>query len=127
MPDTSPALGRRALLAAGAAALPATVRAQGGPQGRHPPITIIINQSPWLDSFQRLVAQYERESGNKVEPAAVENTTRPKPDDASSEPTAPAAETPPAAVAPGHDTACVRAAEAPALRARAREPAVWAA
>ncbi|GAB7069225.1 hypothetical protein H7J06_20440 [Mycobacterium hodleri] len=43
-------------------------------------------------------------SGNKVEPAAVENTTRPKPDDASSEPTTPAAETPPAANA-GDDTA----------------------
>ena len=61
------AFSRRALLAGGAAAaLPAAARAQGGPQGRLPPITIIINQSPWLDSFQRLVAQYEQESGNRV-------------------------------------------------------------
>ncbi len=58
--------GRRALLAAGAA-LPMPAWAQGGPQARVAPITVVINQSPWLDSFARCVAQYERETGNKVE------------------------------------------------------------
>ena len=31
------------------------------------PITIVINQSPWLDSFRKTVELYEKESGNKVE------------------------------------------------------------
>ncbi len=58
-------LGRRAVLgmAAGAAALPR----RAGAQGRVAPITIVINQSPWLDSFQRTVALYERETGAKVD------------------------------------------------------------
>lgn len=61
-------VGRRALLGAAAAAtLPTNLRAQGSSGARQPPITIVINQSPWLDSFQRVTALYERESGNKVE------------------------------------------------------------
>jgi multiple sugar transport system substrate-binding protein len=31
------------------------------------PITIVINQSPWFDSFRRTVELYEKETGNKVE------------------------------------------------------------
>ena len=31
-----------------------------------PPINIVINQSPWLASFQATVEQYQKESGNKV-------------------------------------------------------------
>jgi multiple sugar transport system substrate-binding protein len=35
------------------------------------PITIVINQSPWLDSFRGTVELYEKETGNKVELDAV--------------------------------------------------------
>ena len=31
------------------------------------PITVVINQSPWFDSFRKTVETYEKESGNKVE------------------------------------------------------------
>jgi multiple sugar transport system substrate-binding protein len=31
------------------------------------PITIVINQSPWFDSFRATVELYEKETGNKVE------------------------------------------------------------
>ena len=31
------------------------------------PITIVINQSPWFDSFSKTVQAYEAETGNKVE------------------------------------------------------------
>src|SRR4029078_8945254 len=31
------------------------------------PITIVINQSPWFDSFRKTVELYEKQSGNKVE------------------------------------------------------------
>src|SRR5215475_6904748 len=31
------------------------------------PITIVINQSPWFESFRKTVELYEKESGNKVE------------------------------------------------------------
>jgi hypothetical protein len=34
---------------------------------RTAPITIVINQSPWLDSFARSVQLYERETGARVE------------------------------------------------------------
>ena len=66
---TGPApLGRRTLLAAGAAGLAAdALPRRAGAQGRTAPITIVINQSPWLDSFRRSVEQYERESGAKVD------------------------------------------------------------
>lgn len=61
----TPGPGRRVLLTGALAgiALPRFVQAQG----RVAPITVVINQSPWLDSFRRSVEQYERESGNKVE------------------------------------------------------------
>ena len=31
------------------------------------PITVVINQSPWFDSFRKTVELYEKETGNKVE------------------------------------------------------------
>src|SRR5262249_28102517 len=31
------------------------------------PITVVINQSPWFESFRKTVELYEKETGNKVE------------------------------------------------------------
>jgi multiple sugar transport system substrate-binding protein len=39
----------------------------GSAQGKVAPITVVINQSPWFDSFRKTVEVYEKESGNKVE------------------------------------------------------------
>ena len=39
----------------------------GAAQGKVSPITIVVNQSPWFDSFRKTVEAYEKESGNKVE------------------------------------------------------------
>jgi multiple sugar transport system substrate-binding protein len=39
----------------------------GSAQTRVAPITVVINQSPWFDSFRKTVELYEKESGNKVE------------------------------------------------------------
>src|SRR4249919_1201845 len=49
-------------LAAGVSARPYPVRAASAA-----PITIVINQSPWFDSFRKTVELYEKQSGNKVE------------------------------------------------------------
>jgi multiple sugar transport system substrate-binding protein len=35
--------------------------------GTAAPITMVINQSPWFESFRRTVELYEKETGNKVE------------------------------------------------------------
>ena len=35
--------------------------------GKTAPITLVINQSPWFDSFRRVVELYEKETGNRVE------------------------------------------------------------
>jgi multiple sugar transport system substrate-binding protein len=70
MTTSNAPLGRRMVLGAGgllAGGLARPAFAQGGPQGRTAPITVVINQSPWLDSFRRSVEQYERESGARVE------------------------------------------------------------
>ncbi len=56
---------RETLIGASAAALVGVTpraRAQGVA-----PITIVINQSPWFDSFSETVALYEEETGNRVE------------------------------------------------------------
>lgn len=37
-----------------------------GAQGRQPPITIVINQSPWFGGFKGLVEAYEKQTGNQV-------------------------------------------------------------
>jgi multiple sugar transport system substrate-binding protein len=39
----------------------------GAAQGKVAPITVVINQSPWFESFRRTVELYEKESGNRVE------------------------------------------------------------
>ena len=39
----------------------------GAAQAKVAPITVVINQSPWFDSFRKTVELYEKESGNKVE------------------------------------------------------------
>jgi len=39
----------------------------GSAQGKVSPITVVVNQSPWFDSFRKTVEAYEKESGNKVE------------------------------------------------------------
>jgi multiple sugar transport system substrate-binding protein len=39
----------------------------GSAQGKVVPITVVINQSPWFDSFRKTVEVYEKETGNKVE------------------------------------------------------------
>ena len=64
-PHGQRAAGRRRTLAAAllwaVAAAPAMVQAQA-----LPPVTVVINQSPWLDSFGKVVAAYEKASGNKI-------------------------------------------------------------
>lgn len=50
-----------ALAAAIASTLAGTAAAAG-----NPPISMVINQSPWFDGFSKTVEQYEQETGNKV-------------------------------------------------------------
>ncbi len=58
---------RRSLIAgAGAAATVLSLRGVHA-QARVSPITIVVNQSPWFDSFRKTVELYEKETGNKVE------------------------------------------------------------
>ena len=57
---------RRTLAGIGAATL-ATGPTVGSAQTKVAPITVVINQSPWFDSFRKTVELYEKESGNKVE------------------------------------------------------------
>jgi multiple sugar transport system substrate-binding protein len=56
---------RQALIGMGAGALALGPRL-GFAQAALPPINIIINQSPWLDSFRKTVELYQQQSGNKV-------------------------------------------------------------
>jgi multiple sugar transport system substrate-binding protein len=58
---------RRALTGLGAAGLGLGAPTIGAAQGKVAPITVVINQSPWFDSFRKTVEVYEKESGNKVE------------------------------------------------------------
>jgi multiple sugar transport system substrate-binding protein len=55
-------------MSAGAAlaALPRLAARAQAPM-RVAPITMVINQSPWFDGFRQLVAQYQKETGNKIE------------------------------------------------------------
>jgi multiple sugar transport system substrate-binding protein len=53
--------------AVGAAALVGTAGSARGQIARVAPITMVINQSPWFDGFRQLVAQYQSETGNKIE------------------------------------------------------------
>lgn len=56
---------RHALAGMGAAALSTSWRPLWAQSVA--PITIVINQSPWFESFRRTVEQYEAETGNRVE------------------------------------------------------------
>ncbi|MBN9306680.1 MAG: hypothetical protein BGO82_13735 [Devosia sp. 67-54] len=56
---------REALVGIGAAAL-ASRTGFAFAQAKVEPITIVINQSPWLASFQTTVELYEQETGNQV-------------------------------------------------------------
>lgn len=59
---------RRQALAGLTAAGTSLALARGGSaQAKVAPITVVINQSPWFDSFRKTVEAYEKESGNKVE------------------------------------------------------------
>ncbi|MFO1147499.1 MAG: extracellular solute-binding protein [Alsobacter sp.] len=57
---------RTALTMMSAAAFMKTTRL-GFAAAKVAPITIVINQSPWFDSFRKTVELYEKETGNKVE------------------------------------------------------------
>ena len=46
---------------------PGATRAAAQAAARVAPITMVINQSPWLDGFRQLVEQYQKESGNRIE------------------------------------------------------------
>jgi multiple sugar transport system substrate-binding protein len=59
-------LSRRSVVA-GMGASSALLAAGAHAQGRVSPITIVVNQSPWFESFRRTVELYEKETGNKVE------------------------------------------------------------
>jgi multiple sugar transport system substrate-binding protein len=56
---------RQALAAAGATAAYAVTRPLWA--ATTAPITIVINQSPWFDSFRKTVELYEKNTGNKVD------------------------------------------------------------
>jgi multiple sugar transport system substrate-binding protein len=58
---------REAMAGLGAAAAFMSSTRLGWAAAKVAPITIVINQSPWFDSFRKTVELYEKESGNKVE------------------------------------------------------------
>jgi multiple sugar transport system substrate-binding protein len=58
---------RRTLAGMGAAGLAVAGPTLGSAQTKVAPITVVINQSPWFDSFRKTVELYEKETGNKVE------------------------------------------------------------
>jgi multiple sugar transport system substrate-binding protein len=49
-----------------AACLPATAQQSFLAVGKQPPITILINSSPWFAGFEKIVQLYEQQTGNKV-------------------------------------------------------------
>jgi multiple sugar transport system substrate-binding protein len=58
---------RRVLAGAGAGAVAAWAGSFRYAAAGVAPITIVINQSPWFESFRRTVESYEKGTGNKVE------------------------------------------------------------
>jgi multiple sugar transport system substrate-binding protein len=58
---------RQVLGAGGLAALGLAAPWRYAKAAKAAPITIVINQSPWFNSFRRTVELYEKESGNRVE------------------------------------------------------------
>ncbi len=62
-----PAVTRRHVVAGIAGTtLPAGVARAQNPATSQAPITIVINQSPWLNGFRRTVELYQKQTGNKV-------------------------------------------------------------
>ena len=58
---------RRVLAGVGAAAAGVAGNFRFAAAAGVAPITIVINQSPWFESFRKTVELYEKETGNKVE------------------------------------------------------------
>src|SRR4051812_3782389 len=58
---------RRVLAGVGATAVGALGNVRFAAAAKVAPITIVINQSPWFESFRKTVELYEKETGNKVE------------------------------------------------------------
>src|SRR6476659_5123280 len=58
---------RDALVGIGALTAGLSVRSYPAAAASAAPITVVINQSPWFDSFRKTVELYEKETGNKVE------------------------------------------------------------
>ena len=58
---------RQTLMGLGVAGVAAAAPTIGAAQTKVAPITVVINQSPWFDSFRKTVELYEKETGNKVE------------------------------------------------------------
>ena len=68
--ETTGGVTRRGVLAVGGAAVAAGALGAGcrrAVAAAAEPISIVINQSPWFDSFRQTVALYEKETGNKVD------------------------------------------------------------
>jgi len=68
-PATSGRVTRRGVVVGGGA-LAATAFGAGGHRARAAvaePISVVINQSPWFDSFRQTVELYEKQTGNKVD------------------------------------------------------------
>jgi len=62
-------IARSILLAAGAfaaAVVPAHAQKPFAEVGKQPPISIVINSSPWYAGFERVVSLYETQTGNKI-------------------------------------------------------------
>lgn len=55
-----------ALMGLGLASAPATAQAPFADVGKHPPLSILINSSPWFGGFEKVVDLYEKQTGNKV-------------------------------------------------------------
>jgi multiple sugar transport system substrate-binding protein len=58
---------RQVVGAGGAAAIGLAAPWRHATAAKVAPMTIVINQSPWFDSFRKTVELYEKETGNKVE------------------------------------------------------------
>ena len=55
-----------AAFAAALAVAPAAAQAPFADVGQQPPITILINSSPWFGGFERVVQLYEQQTRNRV-------------------------------------------------------------
>lgn len=65
--ETQTTLTRRSMLVGTSAVVFMSGTRLGWAAAKVSPITIVINQSPWFDSFRKTVELYEKETGNKVE------------------------------------------------------------